>query len=48
MASPSEAAFGVWLHEDRVGTLNQRGDYTWFEFSERYRSDPRRAVLGLW
>ncbi|GLZ41164.1 type II toxin-antitoxin system HipA family toxin [Actinokineospora sp. NBRC 105648] len=48
MTSPREAAYGVWLYDDRVGTLNQRGDYTWFEFSEDYRRDPDRAVLGLW
>jgi serine/threonine-protein kinase HipA len=48
MTSPREAIYGVWLHGDRVGLLNQRGDYTWFEFDAAYREDPTRAVLGLW
>ncbi len=31
----------------RVGALDQRGDYTWFVFSDEYLDDPDRAVLGL-
>lgn len=48
MTSPREATYGVWLHDWKVGLLHQRGDHTWFEFAEEYRSDPGRAVLGLW
>jgi serine/threonine-protein kinase HipA len=42
-----ERRYGVWLGEKRVGALNQRGDYTWFVFSDDYLNDPDRAVLGL-
>lgn len=47
VASLNEATYGVWLGECRVGVLHQRGDYTWFEFSDDYRGDPDRPVLGL-
>lgn len=43
----SENRYGVWLHSERVGTLNQRGDYTWFSFTPDYLQNPRRSVLGL-
>ncbi len=42
-----EIQHSVWLRSDRVGTLFQRGDYTRFVFSEKYRNDPDRPVLGL-
>lgn len=42
-----ERRYGVWLNDERVGTLNQRGDYTWFVLSEEYLLDPDRSVLGL-
>jgi serine/threonine-protein kinase HipA len=42
-----ERRYGVWLGAARVGTLNQRGDYTWFAFTEEYLNDPDREVLGL-
>ncbi|WP_433869626.1 type II toxin-antitoxin system HipA family toxin [Saccharopolyspora sp. CA-218241] len=45
--APNETRHGVWLGERRVGTLNQRGDHTWFGFTEEYREDPQRPVLGL-
>lgn len=45
---PREATFGIWLRDDRIGLLHQRGDYTWFEFDAHYRDDPDRDVLGLW
>jgi serine/threonine-protein kinase HipA len=48
MTSPREATFGVWLRDERVGLLHQRGDYTWFEFDPSYRDNPDRGVLGLW
>lgn len=43
----TENRFGVWLYSQHVGTLSQRGDYTWFSFSQEYMQDPQRAVLGL-
>jgi serine/threonine-protein kinase HipA len=43
----TEKRHGVWLGDYRVGTLNQRGDYTWFVFTEEYGNDPARPVLGL-
>ncbi|HSV64748.1 MAG TPA: HipA domain-containing protein [Mycobacteriales bacterium] len=45
--SLSESRHGVWLDTDRVGTLHQRGDYTWFTLAEDYVRDPGRPVLGL-
>ncbi|APU16358.1 MULTISPECIES: type II toxin-antitoxin system HipA family toxin [Actinoalloteichus] len=42
-----ETAHAVWLHDQRVGTLFQRGDHTRFVLQEAYREDPDRAVLGL-
>lgn len=45
--SDRERRYGVWLDHERVGTLNQRGDYTWFLFSPEYLADPDRSVLGL-
>ncbi|ONI86369.1 phosphatidylinositol kinase [Actinosynnema sp. ALI-1.44] len=38
---------GVWLGNDRIGALNQRGDYTWFTFADEYLANPDRPVLGL-
>lgn len=43
----TEKRFGVWLGEARVGTLNQRGDYAWFNLDSAYVQDPRRHILGL-
>lgn len=43
----TEQRHGVWLGNYRVGTLNQRGDYTWFVFTDEYVADPDRPVLGL-
>lgn len=43
----SENRYAVRLSGRRVGTLHQRGDYTWFRFEEDYLDDPRRAILGL-
>lgn len=45
--SSTERRYGVWLGNYRVGTLNQRGDYTWFVFTEDYVADATRPVLGL-
>ncbi|WP_438387931.1 type II toxin-antitoxin system HipA family toxin [Actinopolyspora saharensis] len=39
--------YGVWLRRHHVGTLNQRGDYTWFTPDPEYLADPERPVLGL-
>lgn len=43
----SEARFGVWLHQRRVGTLNHRENHTWLTLEEEYVADPERHVLGL-
>lgn len=43
----NERRYGVWLDDERVGTLNQRGDYTWFAFTDDYLNNPDRSVLGL-
>lgn len=45
--TPNEQRHGVWLGDYRVGTLSQRGDYTWFTFTDEYLADPDRPVLGL-
>lgn len=43
----NQRRFGVWLGEHYVGSLNQRGDYTWFAPDPRYLAEPHRPVLGL-
>jgi serine/threonine-protein kinase HipA len=43
----TENRYSVWLKDRRVGTLHQRGDYTWFTVEEGYALDPNRPVLGL-
>ncbi|MEV5747928.1 HipA domain-containing protein [Actinoallomurus sp. NPDC052308] len=45
--APSETRYAVWLGNRRIGSLHQRGDYTWFEIAEDYALDPQRPVLGL-
>lgn len=42
-----EVLHGVWLGDRRIGLIHQRGDHTRFVFSEDYRGDPDRPVLGL-
>src|SRR5689334_19323085 len=42
-----KSRYGVWLGGRRIGTLDQRGDYTAFSFTEEYIADPNRSVLGL-
>lgn len=39
--------YGVWLHRKRIGTLNQKGDFTWFIFTDEYLNDSDRSILGL-
>jgi serine/threonine-protein kinase HipA len=39
--------YGVWLYGQLVGMLGQRGDFTWFRFTDAYLTDPDRSVLGL-
>jgi serine/threonine-protein kinase HipA len=39
--------YGVWLYGQQIGMLGQRGDFTWFRFTDAYLSDPDRSVLGL-
>lgn len=46
-ASSRETLHGVWLGERRIGLIHQRGDFTRFVFSDEYRSDPERPILGL-
>lgn len=43
----TQRRFGVWLGDHYVGSLNQRGDYTWFATDPDYLGDPQRPVLGL-
>jgi serine/threonine-protein kinase HipA len=43
----AESVHAVWLHDQQVGTIYQRGDYTRFTLAEPYRMDPDRPVLGL-
>lgn len=43
----AESRYAVLLHDERVGTLHQRGDHTRFVSDEDYLRDPHRAVLGL-
>lgn len=43
----TERRYGVWLARHYVGTLNQRGDYTWFSPAPDYLADLDRPVLGL-
>jgi serine/threonine-protein kinase HipA len=43
----SEKYYAVILHEKRVGTLFQKGDYTRFIFNREYLENPNRPVLGL-
>jgi serine/threonine-protein kinase HipA len=45
--TPLERRYGVWLHRERIGTLNQKEDFTWFRFTDDYLNDPDRSVLGL-
>lgn len=45
--SLTERRYGIWLRTRRVGTLHQRGDYTWFTIDSEYKENPRRPVLGL-
>lgn len=42
-----EIYYAVLLHERRVGTLYQKGDYTRFLMDELYLEDSERFVLGL-
>lgn len=42
-----EIRHAVWLGDQRVGVIHQRGDHTRFVLDEEYRDDPARPVLGL-
>lgn len=35
------------MRDTLVGFLNHYENYTWFEFTDEYRADPHRPVLGL-
>ncbi|GAB3553423.1 serine/threonine-protein kinase HipA [Actinopolyspora lacussalsi] len=43
----TQRRYGVWLQQHYVGSLNQRGDYTWFSPDPNYLADFERPVLGL-
>lgn len=45
--SSRDTCYSVWLADTHVGVIHQRGDYTRFSFTDEYRNDPRRPVLGL-
>src|ERR1039457_2386047 len=45
--SVNDQFYGVWLYGKQIGILGQRGDFTWFRFTDDYLSDPSRSVLGL-
>lgn len=43
-----EAVHEVLLHDERIGSIRRRGDFTKFVFDRDYWGRPRRAVLGEW
>ncbi|MDQ2707099.1 MAG: type II toxin-antitoxin system HipA family toxin [Actinomycetota bacterium] len=45
--TPPERQHAVWLGDERVGVLHQRGDHTRFAFASSYLANPERPVLGL-
>lgn len=47
MSHPDSARFGVWIGEQRAGTILRIGDRTRFSLDRSYREDPNRPVLGL-
>ncbi len=42
-----ERHYGVWLYEQRVGSITLCGGVIRFQLSDSYIHDPQRAVLGL-
>lgn len=43
-----DAIYSVWLRDQHVGMLHQKGDYTRLTFDVAYSEDPDRPVLGLY
>jgi len=43
-----EAVHEVLLHDEHIGSIRCRGDFTKFVFDRDYWGRPRRAVLGEW
>lgn len=48
MSGLNERWHDVWLANDHVGSLLQRGDFTRFLFDDDYWDRSNRGVLGLW
>jgi serine/threonine-protein kinase HipA len=47
MMAAIEQHYGVWLHEQRVGSITLSGGIIRFQLDESYIHDANRAVLGL-
>ena len=43
-----EAVHEVLLHDERIGSIRSRDDFTKFVFDRDYWDRPGRAVLGGW
>ena len=43
-----EAVHEVLLHDEHIGSIRRRGDFTKFAFDSDYWGRPCRAVLGEW
>ena len=43
-----EAVHEVLLHDEHIGSIRRRGEFTKFAFDRDYWGRPRRAVLGEW
>jgi len=43
-----EAVYEVLLHDEHIGSIRRRGDFTKFAFDRDYWDRPDRAVLGEW
>lgn len=42
-----ERSYSVWINDYRIGSLEQRGDFSRFRLRQDYIEDPERPVLGL-
>ena len=43
-----ETVYAVLLHDEHIGSIQRRGDFTKFVFDRDYWGRPDRAVLGRW
>lgn len=43
-----ETVYAVLLHDEHIGSIQRRGDFTKFVFDRDYWDRPDRAVLGRW